>query len=174
MKRIPLITSFLLFVLLCVSTSYWVMKLIKPDTRKISAPPLTKPVADVESVASLFGGVMLADTTYQLKGVIQANPMNQSVAIIATDSSPEKAYTFNSDVTSGSALNEVFSNYVLLKGNGASKRIDLPHETSTSHITEVTKPPVNLQENKVPNRSKRSSGRHSQGMRRPSPPESDR
>jgi len=174
MKRIPFIVSFLLFVLLCVSSSYWVMQLIKPDTRKVSAPQVTKPVANVESVAGLFGGVMLADTTYQLKGVIQANPMDQSVAIIATDNSPEKAYTFNSDVTSGSALNEVFSDYVLLKGNGASKRIDLPQETSTSHITEATRSPVNLQENKTPNRNKRSSRRHSQGMKRPSPSESGR
>ena len=174
MKRIPLITGFLLFVLLCVSSSYWVMKLIQPDTRKVSAPEVTRPVADVESVAGLFGGVMLADTTYQLKGVIQANPMNQSVAILSTDSSPEKAYTFNSDVSSGSALDQVFSNYVLLKGNGTSKRVELPQEAPTAQIIPATEPPVNFQENKVPDRSKRSARRNSQGMKRTPPFGSDR
>jgi general secretion pathway protein C len=163
MKRIPLITSLVLFVLLCLSSSYWVMQLIKPETRKVSAPEEAKPVANVDSVASLFGGVMVVDTNYQLKGLIQANPMNQSEAIIEVDGSSMKAFSVDSDVSSGSSLAEVYSHYVLLKGNGGSKRIELPKETTSSQITSVTKPPLDVPpsnsqaENKAPNRSVRGA-----------------
>ena len=159
MKRIPLIISILLFILLCVSSSYWVMRLIKPEIRKVSAPQAAKPVADVDSVASLFGGVMLVDINYQLKGVIQANPMNQSVAIIGIDGSPMKAYTVNSEVNAGSDLSQVFSNYVLLKDHGVSKRIELPHNPTTSDITAASRPPIDVQSsygNRMLNRGKKA------------------
>lgn len=160
-NRIPLILSIILFILVCVSASYWIMRLIKPETRKVSAPEEVKPVANVESVASLFGGAMLVDTSYQLKGVIQANPMRESVAIIGVDNNPTKAYTFDSQISGGSALNEVFSGYVLLKDHGITKRIELPHESTSSHITAVTKPPVGVNPavppNRMPNRGRGTS-----------------
>jgi type II secretory pathway component PulC len=140
------------------------MQLIKPDIRKVSAPAESKPVADVDSVASLFGGTMVVDTSYQLKGLIQANPMNQSEAIIEIDGSPMKAYSVNSDVSSGSSLAEVYSDYILLKGNGVNKRVELPHvTTSTStQITPVMNSPVGAQvERKAPNRSARGPKRQS-------------
>ncbi|MCD6027246.1 MAG: hypothetical protein K0R08_1765 [Solimicrobium sp.] len=144
MKRVPLIVSFVLFVLLCVSSSYWVMRLVKPETRKILAPQVAQPVADVESVASLFGGVMLVTTNYHLKGIVQANPMSQSVAIIGVDGSPAKAYPVDTEVN-GTALNEVYSNYVLLGDNGVSKRVDLPtNDAKSTQITEVITPAPDL------------------------------
>lgn len=174
MKRIPIIVSFIFFVLLCVSISYWVMHLIKPTTRKISAPQIVKPVADVESVAGLFGGAMIVDTSYQLKGLIQANPMNESVAIIGVDGKATKAYGFDSEVNPGSALNEVYSNYVLLKDNGINKRVELPAEVSPSQITEVTRAPVGAQPNipsvgpRVPPPDRGELMRGPQGPRSPS------
>ena len=34
MKRLPLITSFVLFIALCVSAAYWAMQLFKPPLRR--------------------------------------------------------------------------------------------------------------------------------------------
>lgn len=173
MKRIPLIISFVFFVLLCASISFWAMHLIKPQVRKILAPQITKPVADVESVASLFGGAMLVDTSYQLKGLIQANPMNESVAVIGVDGKPTKAYSFDSEVNPGSALNEVYSNYILLKDNGINKRVELPQETTSTQITEVIRSPIDTRpsdssaEKTVLDR--KMPKRQSRGVR-PSPP----
>lgn len=151
MKRIPLIISFIFFVLLCVSISYWVMHLIiNPTARKISAPQIVKPVADVDTVATLFGGAMVVDTSYQLKGLIQANPMNESVAIIEVDGKPTKAYGFDVEVHPGSALNEVNSNYILLKDNGINKRVELPQDASSSQITAVNRPPISAQPTRSP------------------------
>lgn len=161
MKRIPLISSIVLFILLCVSSSYWVMRLIKPEIRKVSVPQAAKQVVDVASVSSLFGSVMLLDTNYQLKGVIQANPMNQSVAIIGIDGSPMKAYTINSEINGGSDLSEVFSNYVLLKDHGVSKRVELPNEMPSSQITGFSRSPIDIKpsENRTLNRGKRAFDR---------------
>lgn len=183
MKRIPLIASLILFILLCASGSYWAMRLIKPEVRKFSVPQTTKPVADVESVASLFGGAMLVDTSYQLKGIVQANPMSQSVAIIGIDGKPMQAYPMNQDVNPGSALSGVFSDYVLLQDNGVSKRVELPQEqTLSGSITPVeNSKPSASQTNAVSDRMSSNSRDNEenkrkkpmgaeQGMKIPPPP----
>lgn len=168
MKRIPIIASLIFFILLCVSGSYWVMQLIQPEKRKISAPQEAKAVADVESVAGLFGGAMVVDTSYQLKGLIQANPMDQSQAILEVDGSPMKAFSVNSDVSSGSVLSEVFSSYVLLKGGGVNKRVELPQQSnpSSSYITPVTRPPIGMQPADQSHVEKPAPNRNSRGSRR--------
>ena len=132
MKRISLILSVVLFIVLCVTASFWVMQLMKPETRKISAPPVTKPVADVESVAGLFGGAMAMNTNYQLKGIILANPSDQSGAIIAVDGKPTQAFRINAEINSGVKLSEVHASYILILDNGISKRVDLPQDSKAS------------------------------------------
>lgn len=137
------------------------MRLIKPEARKkVLAPQVAKPAADVESVAKLFGGMMLVDTNYQLKGVIQANPMDQSVAVIAIDGSPMKAYPMDSEVNPGSELDGVFSDYVLLKDHGINKRVELPQDTKGSQAIQILKPPINSpspSQNKAPQRNAKRS-----------------
>lgn len=132
MKNIPLISSAVLLVLLCVSVSYWVLQLIQPPARKIVAPVAATPVANVGSVATLFGGAIATATNYQLKGVVLANPMNQSVAIIAVDGKPPQAYPMKTELNPGVTLDQVFASYVLLSDNGVSKRIDLPQDASSA------------------------------------------
>jgi len=132
MKKIPLISSLVLFVLLCVSGSYWVLQFIKPPVRKITAPPAVLQSADVESVATLFGGAMAVASNYQLKGIVLANPMNQSVAIIAVDGKANQAYPINSEISNGVRLVEVHADYVLLSDNGVNKRVDLPQEAKSA------------------------------------------
>jgi len=132
MKRISLITSIVLFIVLCVSTSFWVLQFMKPEARKIVAPPVAKPVASVESVAGLFGGALAVNSNYQLKGIVLANPTNQSEAIVAVDGKAPQAVTVNKEISPGVKLSEVHSNYVLILDNGVSKRVDLPLESKAS------------------------------------------
>jgi len=100
--------------------------------RKVSAPPVSKPVPEVETVASLFGGAMAVNTNYQLKGIVLANPRNQSDAIIAVDGKPSQAFTVNSEISPGIKLTEVHAGYVMILDNGVSKRVELPAESSAS------------------------------------------
>ena len=132
MKRLPLILSLVLFVALCATSSFWVLQFIKPETRKVTAPPPNKPMADVESVAGLFGGALAVNTNYQLKGIILANPENQSGAIIAVDGKPTQAYRMEAEISPGVKLKEVHAEYILLSDNGINKRIDLPQDFKSS------------------------------------------
>jgi len=132
MKRISLILSIVLFIALCVTASFWVMLLMKPETRKISAPPVQKPIADVESVAGLFGGALAMNTNYQLKGIVLANPADQSGAIIAVDGKPTQAFRINAEINPGVKLSEVHAAYILILDNGVTKRVDLPQDLKAS------------------------------------------
>jgi len=131
MKRISLILSFVLFILLCVSASFWVMQFMKSEPRKISAPPVTRPVANVESVAGLFGGALAVNSNYQLKGIVLANPQNQSEAIIAVDGKPSQAFTVNTEISPGVKVAEVQAGYILILDNGVSKRLELPQDSKS-------------------------------------------
>jgi general secretion pathway protein C len=128
MKRISIVLGFVLFIVLCATGSFWVMQFMKSEPRKISAPPMSKPVANVESVAGLFGGALAVNSNYQLKGIVLANPQNQSEAIIVVDGKPSQAFTVNSEISPGVKVTEVRSGYVLIMDNGVSKRVELPQD----------------------------------------------
>lgn len=134
MKRLPPILSFVLFVAVCASTSFWVMQFMKPAPRKISAPPAIKLMANVESVAGLFGGAMAVRTNYLLKGIVFTNPADQSGAIIAVDGKPGRAYRVNAEISPGVKLSEVHPGYVLILDNGISKRIELPQDFKSPQV----------------------------------------
>ncbi len=131
MKKLPLISSLCLFIILCISGSYWILQLMKPVARKIVAPPQPEAVATVDSVAGLFGGALAVASNYQLKGIIVANPVSQSGAILAVDGKPAQAYRLNSEISPGIALTEIHAGYILLLDHGNSKRVDLPQEASS-------------------------------------------
>ena len=128
MKRISLGLSFVLFVLLCATGSFWLLQFMKPETRKISAPPTVRPSADVASVAALFGGALALNTNYQLRGIVLANPASQSEAIIAVDGKPAAAFTVHSEINPGVKLSDVHAGYILILENGVSRRVDLPQD----------------------------------------------
>ena len=133
MKRLPLISSVVLFVLLCVSATYWTTYFFKPASRKVAAPVTLLPQAQTVTVASVFGGGALAViSNYQLKGVVLANPSQQSVAIIAANGKPAQAYPINTEVGPGVVLSEVYATHVVLQDNGISKRVDLPQDPVSS------------------------------------------
>ncbi|HEY0665268.1 MAG TPA: type II secretion system protein N [Gallionella sp.] len=129
MKRWPLITSFFLFIALCVSAAYWAMLIFKPPVRAIAAPPQSeRPVPPLTAAAGMLGGraSVAAAGNYQLKGVVVADKPSESVAILAVNGKPAQAIRANREVMPGVTLSEVQRDHVLLLEGGVIKRIDLP------------------------------------------------
>jgi len=129
MKRLPLITSFVLFIALCASSAYWAMQLLKPPVRAVAAPPqMSQPAPKLDAAAGLFGGRMIAvvASNFQLKGVVVASDPAESVAILAADGKPPRSVRNNSEVMPGVTVKEVQRGYVLLSENGVVKRVELP------------------------------------------------
>jgi general secretion pathway protein C len=129
MKRWPLVTSFVLFIALCVSAAYWAMQLYKPPVRPVAAPPQTaQPVPKLDAAAGLFGGSSTAAvaSNFQLKGVVVASNAADSVAILAANGRPARAIRTNEEVAPGVTVKEVNRRYVLLSEGGVIKKVDLP------------------------------------------------
>jgi general secretion pathway protein C len=129
MKRLPLITSFILFIALCVSAAYWAMQLFKPPVRSVTSPPLTAYTAPkLDAAAALFGGYSSAAVAgnFQLKGVVVGSNAADSVAILAANGRPAHAIRTNAEVVPGVTVEEVHSRYVLLSEGGVIKRVELP------------------------------------------------
>lgn len=132
MKRWPLITSFLLFIALCMSAAYWAMQLFKPPVRAVAAPPPAIQFAPrLEAAANLLGGrtIVAVATNYQLKGVVVSSNPVESVAILTANGKPAQALRTNAEVMPGVTVKEVQRGYVLLLENGVAKRVDLPEKT---------------------------------------------
>lgn len=131
MKRLPLIASFVLFIALCMSAAYWVMQLFKPPVRAVAAlPRTTQPLPSLEVAANLLGGrrTIAVASNFQLKGVVVSGNPAESVAILAADGKPGKAFRTNSEVKPGVTVKEVQRGYVLLLENGVGKRVELPEK----------------------------------------------
>lgn len=131
MKRWPLITSFLLFIALCVSAAYWAMQLFKPPLRAVAAPPQTSQLAPPrpEAAAALFGGnaaTAVVASNFQLKGVVVASNAAESVAILSANGKPAQSVRFNAEVLPGVKVTEINHSYVLLSEGGVIKRVELP------------------------------------------------
>ena len=145
MKRLPQFVTLLALVALSVSLAYWAMQLFKAPQRPINPPPV--PVvqdASVEAGAALFGGQVSVATAsnYQLRGVVAAANGRGSVAIIATDGQPAKAYPSGAEVAPGVTVREVQARYVLLQDGGASRRIELVADDKALALPSMTPLPV--------------------------------
>jgi len=128
MKRLPSITSFVLFIALCVSAAYWAMQLFKPPLRAVAAPPQTNlPAPTLDAAAGLLGGHANAvvASNFQLKGVVVASNPSESVAILAANGKPAQAIRVNSQVLPGVTVKEINRRYVLLSEGGVTKRVEL-------------------------------------------------
>jgi len=131
MKRLPLITSFILFIALCVSAAYWAMQIFKPPVRAIAAPPQAeRPAPPISAAAGLLGGrsAIAVSSNYQLKGVVVADKPEESVAILGVNGKPALAVRVSREVIPGVRLTEVQRDHVLLSEGAAIKRVDLPKD----------------------------------------------
>jgi general secretion pathway protein C len=131
MNRIPQITSFLLFIALCVSAAYWVMQSFNPPLRAVAAPPrATRQAPALDAAAGLFGGRVyaVAASNFQLKGVVMASDPADSVAILVENGKKPQAVRNNKEVAPGITVTEVQRDHVLLSDRGVIKRVDLPKD----------------------------------------------
>ncbi|GIZ50784.1 type II secretion system protein N [Noviherbaspirillum aridicola] len=154
MRRLPLVASFLLFILLCASAAYWAMQLFKPPLRPVAAPPrAAQPEIRPQAAAALFGArsrAVAAASNYQLRGVIFSGSPRDSVAIISADGKPAQAFRVESEIVPGVTVKEVHRGYVLIAEGGATKRIELPEDapaqaggvTVNPALPPVTRTPV--------------------------------
>lgn len=128
-KRMPVVTSFVLFLLLCASVTYWVLEFVKPAQRPLAAvKPNAVSDAPLAAAAGLFGGstVRIAmASNFQLKGVVAAGNPNESIAIVVADGKPPQSARINTEVQPGVMVKEVHGQYVLLTERGVTRRVDM-------------------------------------------------
>jgi general secretion pathway protein C len=131
MKRMPQITSFVLFIALCVSAAYWAMQLFNPPVRAVAAPPRSEqPMPSLDAATNLLGGhaTAVVANNFQLKGVVMASNPNESVAILVANGKKPQAVRTNAEVVPGVTVTEVQRDHVLLSEGGVIKRVELPKD----------------------------------------------
>lgn len=158
MKRWPIVTSFVLFIVLCASAVYWAMQLFKPPLRPVVVPPrVIQTDVKIDGATGLFGGKQgraVVASNYQLRGVIFSGNAEDSIAILSADGKPANAIRVGRDVLPGVTVKEVHRQYVLLSENGISKRIELPESAkdqgNTTSTALVPDPRTILSQQKTP------------------------
>lgn len=131
------ITTFMLFILLCMSLTYWALQAFKPSQRVLVEAPLPAADVNLEAAAGLFGGRGVQARTasnYQLKGVVLASDPAQSVAILSENGKPSRAVRAGGEIAPNVRVKEVQRHYVLLSEAGSITRIDLPRKSVAAII----------------------------------------
>lgn len=133
MKRLPLLMSFVMFILLCMSLSYWGMQVFKPKVRSVNAPVNANAVEPGEGQwGSVFGLNPLAEaaaSNYQLKGVVVAVHALDSAAILSADGKPSQTIAVGKELSPGVILQEVHATHIVISEAGVIKRVELPQPT---------------------------------------------
>lgn len=128
-KRMPVVTSFVLFLLLCASITYWVLDFVKPSQRPLAAVmPAAAGDAPLDAASGLFGGSMAKvamASNFQLKGVVAAGNTGESIAIVVANGKPPQSARVNTEVQPGVVVKEVHEQYVLLTERGVTRRVDM-------------------------------------------------
>lgn len=139
MKRLPLILSFTAFILLCMSLSFWGLRVFKPQARSVAAPALQSSFEPgVGQWGNLFGNSQAEQnvaSNYQLKGVIVAKRMQDSEAIISANGKPAQSVRLNQELAPGVTLREVHDQYILISEGGAVRRVDLPQAAQINRVS---------------------------------------
>lgn len=149
MKRLPLLLSFVMFVLLFMSLSYWGMQAFKPKVRSVTAPTNTSSFEPgVGQWGSVFGRNPLAEvaaSNYQLKGVVAAGSLRDSAAILSADGKPAQTIGLGKELSPGVILQEVHETYILISESGVTKRVDLPQTSPPTSGSQVMSPSPQIQ-----------------------------
>lgn len=145
-RRLAYLASFILFIALCASIAYWAMQMFAPPARPVAPPPVAQAApVDVDAAASLFGAK--ADKTavasnYQLKGLVLASNLANSVVIMSRDGKPAEAFPAGREIAPGVKVKEVHPGYVVLDEKGVQKRVELPADLVKTASADRTQPPV--------------------------------
>ncbi len=129
MKRLPVIASFLLFLMLCASITYWLLHWMAPSTRPLIVPmPVERALPEMSAAAILFGGnaEAISAISVQLSGIIMANRGADSVAIIALPGKPARSLHVNAEVIEGLVVKKINSRSVVLSERGVDREVRLP------------------------------------------------
>jgi len=130
MKRLPLLCSFFAFIFLCVSLSFWGMRVLKPADRNVARPALDNNVEPgAGQWGGIFGGSQIEQATasnYELKGVIIAKKAAESLAIVVANGKPAQTIALNAEIAPGIVLKEVADRYVTISESGVLRRVTLP------------------------------------------------
>jgi len=129
MKRLPVIASFLLLMMLCASITYWLLQWMAPSTRPLIVPmPVERALPDMSAAANLFGGnaEAISAISVKLSGIIMANRGADSVAIIALPGKPARSLHVNAEVIEGLVVKKINSRSVVLSERGVDREVRLP------------------------------------------------
>ena len=140
-ERLPNTVSFLFFIGVWVSLSFWLQQWLSPPVQPMQLFPMAEQsIPPLSSAANLFGGSeqssMLANV--QLNGVIRSNSSKDSIVIIATDGGPSRALRLNSEIMPGIVVKSINARCVILSGNGTQREITLPAFASQDGIVPDT------------------------------------
>ena len=139
MKRLPIMSSFLLFLMLCASITYWLLQWMAPATRPLIVPvPEERALPEMSAAANLFGGNAEAVSTIavQLSGIIMANRGADSVAIMAIEGNPSRSLHINDELRDGLVLEEIKPTSVVLSSLAGKQEVALPSQRKVSSINE--------------------------------------
>jgi general secretion pathway protein C len=135
MKRLPLLSSFLLFLMLCASITYWLLQWMAPATRPLVVQAqVERALPPMSAAANLFGGTseVVSAIPVQLKGIIRAARPSDSVAIIGLEGKPARALRVNAEVANGIVIKEINVRGVVLADHGVEREVRLPQFFSKS------------------------------------------
>ncbi len=127
MQRAPVVLEWGLFAALCASLAYWGLQWFAPAPRAVVAPPeAARPLPSVASAAALFGGrpQEAGGTQLQLRGIVFAG--RSSMAIIAAEGKPARAWPINAEVLPGLKVKQIAARSVLLSEHGSERELALP------------------------------------------------
>lgn len=129
MKRLPTIMSFLLFLALVATLTYWILQWTAPRPRAVSAPSKDERTpAPVGAAASLFGGRSQESslTHVQLRGVVHSGSPADSVAIIAVEGKPTRALKVQGEIVPGMKIKQILDKTVVVSEQGVERELGLP------------------------------------------------
>ena len=140
-ERLPNAVSFLFFVGIWMSLSFWFQQWLSPPKQVVELMPVAEQsMPPLASAANLFGGSeqtsMLANV--QINGVIRSNSSKDSVVIITADGGPSRALRLNSEIMPGIVIKSINSRSVIVAGKGAEREIALPAFASQGGIVPDT------------------------------------
>lgn len=140
-ERLPNAVSFLFFVGIWVSVSFWLQQWLSPPKQAVELMPVAEQsMPPLASAANLFGGSeqtsILANV--QINGVIRSNSSKDSVVIITADGGPSRALRLNSEIMPGIVVKAINSHSVIVAGKGSEREIALPVFASQGGIVPDT------------------------------------
>ncbi|MFZ6846663.1 type II secretion system protein N [Undibacterium sp. RuRC25W] len=147
MKRLPLLCGFMAFILLCMSLSFWGVRVFKPMNRSVADVPLKGRIEPGSGQwGGIFGGTQTAQinaANYDLKGIIIARKNEESLAIISANGKPAQTVALNSEIAPGIILKEIHEGYVMISESGVMRRASLPENTIAKISSTTARNPSN-------------------------------